>query len=123
MEKVYMVYEGTYDDDHYYGTDGYEETLVAIYPEMELVQKHMKLWKEKTQKEIDEVDNPGIAERSLEINETERELGYQLSKPEFWVFDEKRSNEYDTIFTRYNGGYERYCRYEDHDILKEVKVK
>ena len=123
MEKVYMVYEGTYDDDHYSDTDGYEETLVAIYPEMELVQKHMKLWKEKTQKEIDEVDNPEIERRSLELNEIERELGHQLSKPEIWVFNEKRSNEYYTIFTRYDYAYERYCRYEEHDILKEVKVE
>lgn len=123
MEKVYMVYEGTYDDDHYYGTDGYEETLVAIYQEIELAKKHLKLWKEKTQKEIVEVHNPEIAKQSLKVNEIERELGQQLSTPSFWIYDVKRSDEYERTFTRYNGGYECYCRFEDHDILKEVKVE
>lgn len=43
MEKIYMVFEGTYDDGHYYGTTGFDETLTAIYMAEELAQKHLAL--------------------------------------------------------------------------------
>ena len=121
MTKVYLVYEGTYEDDHPYGTDGIDSILVAIYPLEDMARHHLELWVSKTLKEIETLNkkedefiafSKAIAEKYGTPND--------CNKPVYWLPDAiKDSNE--RSFSRYDD--QKFCYYEVHEVLKEVKVE
>lgn len=121
MAKVYLVYEGAYEDDHPYGSSGIYRTLVAVYPIEDMARHHLELWVSKTLKEIETLNKreDEFVERSKEITE-KYGIPNDCNKPVYWLPDAiKDSNE--RSFSRYDD--QMFCHYEVHEVLKEVKVE
>ena len=121
MAKVYLVYEGTYEDDHYYGTDGIDQHLVAIYPLEDMARHHLELWVSKTLKEVEALNKreDEFVARSKEIAD-KYGTPNDCHKPVYWLPD-KIDKKWKRSFSRYDD--QKYCLYEEHEVLKEVKVE
>lgn len=121
MDKVYLVYEGTYEDDHPYGSSGIDRTLVAVYPLEDMARHHLELWVSKTLKEIGTLNErqDEIVKRSKEIAE-KYGTPNNCNKPVYWLPDAIKDSS-ERSFSCHND--QMFCHYEVHEVLKEVKVE
>lgn len=100
MAKVYVILEGA----GYYGGDYDEmnsdvEWFICVYENKELAKAHLKKWEE------------DIRKHQSYLNSTEYK----------WTYEEYEVR-VDNVDEKYHGSW-NYCKYEEHEMLQEVRLE